>query len=62
MIFHDNGKILDYCSTSAGQRESNEAEFIAIKEALKVHRGSFQKKLIIEGETLNTIHWAKSRN
>lgn len=41
-----------------GVKESNEAEVLAIFEALRLFSRSFQAKLIVESDSSNTVKWA----
>lgn len=40
--------------------DSNEAEVIAIFEALRIFFSSFSTKLVVESDSMNTISWISS--
>lgn len=40
-----------------GVRDSNEAEVLAILEALRIFSRSFQRRLVVESDSLNAISW-----
>lgn len=45
-------------SRSVGVKESNEAELMAILEALSLFSKSFQAKFIVESDLANALLWA----
>lgn len=44
-------------SKHVGVRDSNEAEGLAILEALHVYSATFLEELIVESDSLNTVSW-----
>ena len=40
--------------------KTNEAEVLAISEALRIYYHSFQVSLIIESDSFNVVSWAKA--
>lgn len=50
-------EILDAFCKSAGVKDSNEVEFLAILEALRIHSFSPREVLVLEGDSSNAIAW-----
>eukprot|EP00268_Persea_americana_P021089 TRINITY_DN21101_c0_g1_i1.p1 TRINITY_DN21101_c0_g1~~TRINITY_DN21101_c0_g1_i1.p1 ORF type:complete len:199 (+),score=31.91 TRINITY_DN21101_c0_g1_i1:157-753(+) len=57
VLCDDKGVILCLFSKSVGVRDSNEAEVLAILEALRILSSSFQGCLIVESDSSNGISW-----
>ena len=53
---HDSLTLLSF-SSYIGVKDSNEAEILAIHEALKLYKVSFNHPLIVESDSLNAISW-----
>lgn len=51
------GEIMFMFPKHVGVRGSNEAELLAILEALCIFSSSFHEHLIVENHSLNTISW-----
>lgn len=59
MLFRNSsGEIQLMFSRSVGVKESNEAELMAILEALSLFSKSFQAKFIVESDLSNALLWA----
>lgn len=55
VLRNSRGEVLISFSKSIGDRDSNEAEVLAILEALRIYLGSLNKSLIMENDTSNAI-------
>ena len=54
------GEVLHIFSKHVGIKDSNEAEVLAILEALHIYRSSCKESLIVESGYFNAISWVKS--
>lgn len=62
VLHNGDGMVLVMFSTHIGRMESNEAEVLAILEALQIFVStSFQERFIAESDSLNAISWVSSR-
>lgn len=57
MLCNHKGEILLMFSKHVGSKESNEAEVVAMLEALRIFSGSFQGKLIVKSNSVNVMAW-----
>lgn len=57
VLRNSRGEVLISFSKSIGDGDSNEAEVLAILEALRIYLGSLDKSLIMENDTSNAISW-----
>lgn len=57
VLCNSNGEVLLQFSKHIGIRDSNEAELMAIIEALRIYSRSFQAMLIAESDSYNVISW-----
>ena len=57
VLCNDKGVILCVFSESVGVRDSNEAEVLAILEALRIFSRSLQGRLIVGSDSSNGISW-----
>lgn len=62
VLHNGDGMVLVMFSKHVGRMESNEAEVLAILEALQMFvSASFQERFIAESNSLNAISWVSSR-
>ena len=54
---NENREILDAFCKAAGVKHSNEVEFLAILEALRIHSLSPREVSVLEGDSSNAIAW-----
>ena len=57
VLRNDKGEVLLMFSKSVGIRDSNEAESLAILEALRIFSTSFHGPLLVESDSTNAVGW-----
>ena len=57
MLCNDKDEVLLMFPKSVGIRESNEAEVLAILEALRIFSASFHAPLVVESDSTNALGW-----
>lgn len=60
VLRNQNGEVLYMFSKHLGIKDSNEAEMMAILEALCIYRDTFQFNHIVENNSINAISWART--
>lgn len=60
VLRNQNGEVLYMFSKHLGIKDSNEAEMMAILEALCIYCDTFQFNHIVENDSINAISWARN--
>lgn len=60
VLRNHKGELLYMFSKNVGIKDSNEAEILAILEALRIYHRPFQYPLVVESDSMNAVYWARS--
>ena len=62
VLRNNKGEVIFLFTRNVGMKESNEAEVLAILQALQIFSSSFQGRLIVESDSSNAISWVTSQS